>query len=132
VHLIYQHADLVLEMIVSHDCRNGCHQAYGGGNQRLGNTGSDDGQRGGAGLSDSLEGGHDAPYGAEQADEGRSGAGCGEECQIFFKSGDLGISCPAQGSGDVFNSTQVGTESAAVAPAVGVDNFLQLAVPFVE
>src|SRR5690606_38569809 len=59
------------ELVVGDIGRDGRRQADGGGEQGLGDGRRHRGQVGVAGRGDGVEGVHDAPDGAEQADEGR-------------------------------------------------------------
>ena len=56
-------------MVVDHDGGNSGDQAHCGGEQRLGDAGSDHGKVGGVRFGNADEGVHDAPHRAEQADE---------------------------------------------------------------
>ena len=73
------HADAAREVVVGHDRRDGGHQADGRGDQRLGDAGRDGGQVGRALRADVAERVHDAPDGAEQADERRRAGGGAEQ-----------------------------------------------------
>ena len=67
------------EMIVDDDGRDRRDEADRGRKQRLGDAGRDDREIGGLRLRDADEAVHDAPHGAEQADEGRRRADGGEQ-----------------------------------------------------
>src|SRR5882724_3416970 len=77
------------EVVVAHDRGNGGAEAGGGGDQGLGDAGGDDGEARRALLPDAVEGAHDAPYGAEEADERRRAGGGGEEGKIALHSRHL-------------------------------------------
>src|SRR3990170_5949693 len=67
------------ELIVEDHRRNGCNEAEGGGEEGYGNARGHDREAGVLRHRDRLEPGHDAPYGAEQADERRRRADGGEK-----------------------------------------------------
>src|SRR3954468_20166949 len=72
-------ADGAREHVVDDHRRNGSREAEGGCQQRLGDAGRHHGEIGGVRLGDADEAVHDAPYGAEQADERRGCPDRGEE-----------------------------------------------------
>ena len=67
------------DLVVGEHRRDRRHQADRGGEQRLGDAGRDHRQVGVVHPRDRREAVHDPPHGAEQPDEGRSGADRGEE-----------------------------------------------------
>src|SRR3989442_15373039 len=74
------------EEVVAYDGRDGGKQPGGGGAQRLRNPGRDRREAGGAGDPDPLEGVHDAPYGPEQPDERRDGAGGRQDAEVAVET----------------------------------------------
>ena len=72
-------ADRAREHVVDHHRGNGGEQAERGREQRFGDAGRDHREVGGVRVRDADEAVHDAPHGAEQADEGRGRADGGEQ-----------------------------------------------------
>src|SRR5215813_12916861 len=64
-------AEIGRELVVCDDRRNGGDETERGREERLGDAGGDDGERGVLRGGDRLEAVHDAPDRAEEADEGR-------------------------------------------------------------
>jgi len=60
-----------------------------GRDERVRDSGGDDGEVGGAHAPDVAEGGHDSPDGAEKAHERGDACGCGEEAQPALEARDL-------------------------------------------
>src|SRR5262249_52934415 len=89
VHLCRQHADLTSERIVRHHRRNGGEQAGCGGDQRLGNAGSDRLDGRGLRCTQTQKRVHDAPHGPEQTDERRRAGRGGEKRQRALELGEL-------------------------------------------
>src|SRR5689334_9596828 len=82
VHLGRPVLHAIHEVVVRHDGGDGGGEAGGRCDQRLRDTGRDDGEAGRPLLSDAVEGRHDAPHRAEEADEGRGTRRRGEEGQV--------------------------------------------------
>src|SRR5581483_5825334 len=88
------------ELVVDDDRRNGGDEADGGRQQRLGDAGRDDGEVGGLCFGNADEAVHDAPYGAEQADERGGGADGGEHAGAPVHLPARGQLEPRQPGGD--------------------------------
>src|SRR5699024_12542120 len=56
VEAVLKEVDLAAEMVVSNDCRDGCKQTHGGGDQRLGNARRDHGETGLTDIADRKSG----------------------------------------------------------------------------
>ena len=76
--------DLAQEGVVREDGGNGRGNADGSGDKGFADGAGDDIEAGGANFADVLEGVHDAPDGAEQADEGGGAADAGKQGQALF------------------------------------------------
>ena len=82
-------ANVLQEVIVKDDRRNGGKKSAGSGDQGFGNTRSDGAEAGGAGAAEAGEGVNNAPNGTEEADEGSYGAGGGEPGHTFFHAANF-------------------------------------------
>src|SRR5713226_10604210 len=89
VHARGQLLDVVQVEVVGHHRRDGCEQPGRGGDERLGNPRGHNAQAGRTGAAQAGEGVHDAPDGAEQADERRHRAGGGQPGHPLFEAADL-------------------------------------------
>ena len=82
-------ADVLEKMVVGDQRRDGREESGGGGDEGLGDAGSNGTKTGGAGGAEAGEGVNDAPDRAEQTDE-RSDAGGGREPRhAFFDAADF-------------------------------------------
>jgi len=86
------------EVVVADDGGNRRAQTGRGRDQGLGDARRDDREAGGALGTDAVEGRHDAPHGAEQADERRGAGGGCQERQVVLESGDLEGGGPPEGA----------------------------------
>src|SRR6478736_8489964 len=71
VQLVEQVGDALVDVVVADGGRDGGDQADGGGDERFTDGGCNDRERGALLHADAQEGNHDAPNGAEKADERR-------------------------------------------------------------
>src|SRR5665647_681265 len=91
------------EVVIGDDGRDGRAQPRRGGDEGLGDAGGHGGQRGVSRGSDSGEGVHDPPHGAEQADERSDAAGGGEKGKEILHASHLLIGRLVHRAVDVLN-----------------------------
>lgn len=84
VQALGQITNVLQEIVVGDEGRNGGKQAGGGGDQRFGDAGSDGAETGGTGGAEAGESVNDAPDGAEETDEGSDAGGGGEPGHALF------------------------------------------------
>jgi len=82
-------ADILQKVVVENDGGDGRAQSSRGGNERLGDAGSNSAKAGGTGAAEARKGIDDAPYGSEKADEGSHRAGGSQPGHAFFDAADL-------------------------------------------
>lgn len=86
-------ANVLQEIVVGDERRDGGKESGGGGDEGFGDTGSDSAEAGGTGSAEAGEGVNDAPDGAEQTDEGSDARGGGEPGHTLFDAANFVGGC---------------------------------------
>lgn len=82
-------ANVLKEVVIGDEGRNGGEEASRSGDESFRDAGSDRAKAGGTSGAESGEGVDDAPNGAEQADEGSNSSGGGEPGHAFFNAANF-------------------------------------------
>src|SRR5208282_5749975 len=84
-----QIANVLQEVVIGDEGRNGGEQAGGGGDEGFGDAGSNRTEAGSAGGAEAGEGVNDAPNGAEEADERSDARSGGQPGHSFFDAANF-------------------------------------------
>ena len=95
VEALRQIANVLEEIVVGDEGRDGGEESGGGGDEGFGDARSDGAKAGGTGSAEAGEGVNDAPNGAEEADEGSDAGGGGKPGHTFFDAANLVGGCQA-------------------------------------
>lgn len=84
-----QIANVLEEIVIGNEGRNGGEESGGGGDERFGDAGSHGTETGSTGAAEAGKGVNDAPDGAEETDERSNARGGGEPGHALFNATDF-------------------------------------------
>ena len=108
-------ANVLKEIVIGDEGGDGGEKSCGRGDQRLGDTGRDGAEAGGAGSTETGEGVDDAPYGAEEADKGSNTRSGGEPRHTLFDAANLVGGCQLHADGNGLEGLELGGIGIALA-----------------
>jgi len=100
VQALRQIANVLQEIVVGDEGRNGSEEAGGGGDEGFGDAGSNRPEAGSAGGAETREGVNDAPNGAEEANERSDAGGGSQPGHAFFDATNFFGRSELHGDGD--------------------------------